>query len=66
LGKIATKAWREPVKSVAESFMQSEQHVCVAWNAFKQGQAIIKSSEKCVSLSWRWNWSWSVYMDWVG
>lgn len=25
----------------------------VAWNAFKQGQAIIKSSEKCVSRSWR-------------
>lgn len=23
----------------------------VAWNAFKQGQAIIKSSEKCVSRS---------------
>lgn len=28
----------------------------VAWNAFKQGQAIIKSSEKCVSRSWRRHW----------
>lgn len=34
-------------------------NMSVAWNAFKQGQAIIKSSEKCVSLSWSWNWSWS-------